>query len=598
MCAINGITEKNEPLVRSMNEVTKHRGPDATDVYVDDVITLGHNRLSIIDLDERSHQPMKSTDGRYVIAFNGEIYNFKELKESLAYGFKTESDTEVVLAGFALEGNDFFKKLNGMFACAIWDTQKKELVLARDQSGVKPLYYYKHQNNLIFSSEIKGLLEDNRVPRKLNQKAFSMYLNLLYVPAPFTMFEGIQKFPPGHIGIWKDNELSLTQFKADAQWGQNTKDAVTQGIKRQMISDRPIGVYLSGGIDSSIVAHSVKQKAGSVDTFSIGFELSKGEEVEKFNADFLLARKTAKKIGANHHEVYISSDDLLKEFENCIYHLDEPISNATILPMYMLARYAKEHVTVVLGGEGGDELFGGYERYRLSHIASTYQKVVPGFLRVFLAKVHRKFRALNTLSGMDRFKLFMFQENAALKDIYKKYDAAIAESFLRENYFSNIENDFENQFMSVDERTWLVDEAFMRGDKMSMAHGLEVRVPFMDTSTIAHAHSTPSNEKLSFEDTKMSLKKAFKGVLPDYLFNQPKRGWFSPSAKWLRHPKMHAYAKEVLSESYYEGTKDLCDWMYVQKLLDDHTSKKRYNAVLLWALFTFQIWAKRYTVTQ
>lgn len=596
MCGINGITANERLVVEAMNATVSHRGPDHKDVFCDAGITLGHTRLSIIDLDKRSHQPMKSNCGRYIIVFNGEIYNFQYLKKTLSYDFKTMGDTEVVLAGFIEQREHIFSKLNGMFACAIWDTQEQALFLARDSSGIKPLYYYSDGETLIFSSEIKALFEYTLVPKMLSRDAFSLYLELLYVPAPLTMFQGIYKFPPGHIGKWQSGELKTKPFTPDVAGGLDVKHHIGNAITRHMISDRPVGVYLSGGIDSSIIASEVAKKHDALNTFSIGFALRPGEEEKKFNADFLLARRTAKDIGTKHHEVYVNAQDIISEFEKIIWHLDEPISNATVIPMYILARYAKDSVKVVLSGDGGDELFGGYKRYQYSHIASQYQKHVPSFLRTLASRMHAKGKALNTLPGIDRFGSFIFQKNSLLTPITKGvYDEYITRQFFKENYFDTVEADFENQFMHVDERTWLVDEAFMRGDKMSMAHGLEVRVPFMDTEVVAYAHTVPSKKKVSFMQTKKNLRHVFRDAIPSYIASEPKRGWYSPSAKWLRYPEISQFAREVLSPSFSRDTKDFFDWDIVETVLADHIEKRAYNAVHIWALLTFQMWVHMYT---
>lgn len=596
MCGINGITAKERLVVEAMNAITSHRGPDHKDVFCNEDITLGHTRLSIIDLDSRSHQPMVSNCGRYVIVFNGEIYNFKELKQTLAYDFKTAGDTEVVLAGFVLMREKIFEKLNGMFACAIWDTQEKELYLARDSAGIKPLYYYTDGETLIFSSEIKALFEYTLVPKVLSQDAFSMYLELLYVPAPLTMFQGIYKFPAGAIGKFSDGVLKTKTFTPDAKEAIDTKQCLNDAIERHLISDKPVGVYLSGGIDSSLIASQVAKKHEEINTFSVGFALRPGEDEAKFNADFLLARRIAKELGTKHHEVYVTTQDILSDLEKIVWHLDEPISNATTIPMFVLARYAKDSVAVTLSGDGGDELFGGYKRYQYSRIASKYQSLVPKVARELGERLHAKGKAVNIPPGIDRFAQFIFQKNPLLTQIAgRAYDPDVTRRFFKETYFDEIDLDFENQFMDVDRRTWLVDEAFMRGDKMSMAHGLEVRVPFMDTEVVKHAKGISSKDKLSLFQTKKLLRRLYRDSIPSFVLNEPKRGWYSPSAKWLRYPEISSFAREILSSGYAKETKDFFDWDVVTKMLDDHIERREYNAVHIWALLTFQMWVHAYT---
>ncbi len=609
MCAINGFNFKNEELIRKMNQITSHRGPDATGVFLDDEISLGHNRLSIIDLSEKANQPMHSFDNKQIIIFNGEIYNFKELKNELQnYPFKTESDTEVILAAYKKWGNGCVKKFNGIFAFAIWDNEKKELYIARDHIGVKPLYYHNDGGKFIFSSEIKGILEHG-IERVLDMEAFNHYLRVLYVPEPLTMFKGIYKFPPASFGIFKNGNLKITHYWAieNLDYLKESKDfikkelqeKVFESVKKQLISDRPLGIYLSGGIDSSVVLDSVSRIRNNIDTFSVGFDLREEEERDKFNQDFYLARKTAKFYNTNHHEVLLSPQDVLDIFEKTVYHLDEPISNATAVSMMKLAEFAKSNADVILGGDGGDELFGGYDRYRLSLISSYYQKI-PGILRKIVASLasNERLKKLNLPAGIDRFALFMFQKDKILQKVIRgniltrqTYD------FFRKKYFSAKTNrKFEELFMNTDRRSWLVDESLMMTDKMSMSFGLEARVPLLDKELVEFAWRIPLKYKVSMFNTKIILKESFRGRIPDFLFNQPKRGWFSPAAKWLRHPKIYAMVKDALSRNYYKETAPLFKWDNLEKVLKDHHDRKEYNLTILWAILIFQTWAKQYNI--
>src|SRR3989344_8312626 len=309
MCSINGFNFKDERLIQNMNQATKHRGPDGTGIFLSGRVSLGHNRLAIIDTSDIAAQPMKSTDGNLTIVFNGEIYNFKELKKQLfGYHFRNESDTEVILAAYIKWGKECVKKFNGIFAFAIWDERTEELFLARDHIGVKPLYYFWDGKRFIFSSEIKGILEHD-IYRTLNYEAFRNYLRVLYVPEPITMFDGIYKLPPSSFAVLKNEKLEIKKYCDDGVVGyfQKSKKEITgelrkkifEVVERQLVSDRPLGLYLSGGIDSSIVLHAMAELRSNIDTFSIGFELGHKEQSEKFNADFNLARKTATHYGTN-----------------------------------------------------------------------------------------------------------------------------------------------------------------------------------------------------------------------------------------------------------------------------------------------------------
>jgi len=599
VCSINGFNFKDETLVLKMNEATSHRGPDDTGVFINEEVSLGHNRLSIIDLSQKAHQPMLLEN--LAITFNGEIYNFKELRKELEdkYTFQSDSDTEVILAGYSLYKEAFIERLNGIFAFAIWDKAKNELFLARDHAGVKPLYYYLKDNKFIFSSEIKGILEHN-IERKLNISAFNTYMRVLYVPEPMTMFENINKLPPGSYGLFKNGKLSITNYwnikNNPKKVSSNTiKEKVITSVKRQLISDRPLGIYLSGGIDSSIILSSTKKFSNNIETFSVGFDLTESEQKEKFNKDFDLARKTAKFFGTKHNEIIVKPQDVWENFEKAVWHLDEPLSNPTIVPMFILSKFAKGKVAVVLSGDGGDELFGGYERYRLSLIQDYYQKL-PFVLRKIFS-FFNNFNKLNTKKFIDRFSLFMFQKDDLLQKVIKSdYFNKYPYEFFEKKYFKNKSKNFTNLFIKTDRKSWLVDEDLMRGDKMGMAHGLEVRVPFLDKDLIALAENMPISQKVSLFNKKIWLKKAFKSIIPKYLFSEPKRGWFSPGAKWLRYDSIKNEAQKVLSSSYYEPTSSLFNWEEISVIFEEHINNKKYNLTILWSIITFQIWAKKYKV--
>lgn len=604
MCAINGFNFKDRGLIDRMNAATLHRGPDGTGVYIDEQISLGHNRLSIIDLSHIADQPMFSSDGNLVIVFNGEIYNFQELKQELTtYDFKSSSDTEVLLAGYEAWGVELFKKCNGMFALAIFDKRKNELVLARDRVGIKPLYYYLDNGAFIFSSEIKGILEHN-IPRILNKEAFEEYFSLLYVPAPNTLFKDVCVFPAGSYGIVRDSQLKITSFtdkdsvlnvherKIDAK---TLAKEIEGAVTRQLVSDRPLGIYLSGGIDSSVILDVVSRIRTNIETFSVGFDLENKQDQAKFNADFELARKTAAFYKTKHHEVLLSAGDFLRLFEKTVIALDQPIANATSIAQMKIAEFSKQNgVDVVLTGEGGDELFGGYERYRMAFVADWYQKVIPNAVRTYLASKNDFFRKLN-LSGVARYTQLMFQKESLLRRIMC---SPLTESLQRRVALrcGNVLSRGAEGLLLADETSWLVDEALMRGDKTSMSVGLEARVPYLDNEVVALAHRIPFGSKVSFFGTKRILKDAFRNRLPQFLFKQPKRGWFSPAAKWLRYEEVDAYAQDVLSSTYYSGTANLFNWQEISRIRENHKIGKEYNASIIIALLMFQVWAKQCNV--
>src|SRR3989344_4714244 len=349
MCGINGFTFRDEDLILQMNRVTAHRGPDGTDIILDEHISLGHNRLSIIDLSPDAAQPMKNAAGTNVIVFNGEIYNYRELREELksSYSFRTASDTEVILAAYERWGGDCIRRFNGIFAFAIWDSKREELFLARDHAGVKPLYYFWDGIRFIFSSEIKAILCHD-IPRRVDRQAANLYFHVLYVPAPYTMLEGIQKVLPAHFLRLKNGQLEDKEYwrVGDFQNIESREDARTRirelfddSVKHQLISDRPIGVFLSGGMDSTAVLGAAQKEAGhAMKTYTVGFDVAQSRE--KFNADMMLARTTAEHYRTDHHEIMISARDIRDNLEAVAWHLDEPNFNPTAVAMFLLAREA------------------------------------------------------------------------------------------------------------------------------------------------------------------------------------------------------------------------------------------------------------------
>lgn len=610
MCAINGCTWNDEALIQRMNERTKHRGPDGTEVFTNEHISLGHNRLKIIDLSESARQPMESADGNSVIVFNGEIYNYLDIKRELKeYPFRSQSDTEVILAAYQKWGSACVERFNGIFAFALWDKKREELFVARDPLGVKPLYYFCTGGRFVFSSEIKAVLEYG-MPRRVNREAFNHYMRLGYVPEPMTMFDGIHKFPAAHRGYVRQGKVVTERYwnvrpKPELfSWNDavsETRSKVEAAVQRQLVSDRPVGVYLSGGIDSSAVLAAASRVHPHINTFSVGFDLTKEEQADKFNSDIELARRTAAFFGATHHEIHMSSVDIVPLFERAVQQLDEPINNSTILPMLCLSGFAREHVAVALGGDGGDEIFGGYDRYRLSRFASLWQSAVPQLVRERLGSKNERLRKMALPPGASRYVSLTTHASDIVERVVSSawFDAGRTEQFFKDVFFSDIDPSipFELSFMDVDRRSWLVDESLMMSDKMSMAHGLEMRVPFLDKEVVEFAAQLPLRYKTSLWETKRVLKAAFASSLPEYLFHQPKRGWVAPAAKWLRHSHVQAFARRVLSQEYYVGTRALFDWDELNRMLDEHIDKKCYNLDILWSVLTFQVWAAHYGVT-
>ncbi len=609
MCAINGFNFKDEGLILKMNQATKHRGPDDAGIFLDDSVSLGHNRLSIIDLSFAGHQPMLSEDKNFAIVFNGEIYNFKELRKELeekGYKFFSESDTEVILKSYQEYGENCLNKFNGIFAFAIWDEQKKELFLARDHIGVKPLYYFWNSGKFIFSSEIKGILAHD-ISSEIDLEGFSHYFSLSYVPQPLTIFKNIKKLPPacwlklknGEVEIQKYWEIKdRTNFSSEEEAIGEIRSVFENSVKGQMISDRPVGVFLSGGIDSSIVLGLIRKFVPAITkTYTTGFKVDVQEE--KFNADFKLAVETAKYYKTDHHELMIGPEDVFRNLEKIAWHLDEPNGNHTAPAIFLLSQLAKKDVAVVLGGDGGDELFGGYPRYVFSKLIGEYQKF-PRIGRrgfdVFLKIIGKeKYREKLSLSGVDRITGFMSLKDELLSRVLKP---EVLETFDTKQYFSKlllqypeniIRSDFEKVFMDIDRRTWLVDDSLMRTDKMSMAHALEARVPILDKRLMEISQKIPTSWKIKgmpARHGKAIFREAFKDYLLPHLENKPKTGWFTPMAKWIRQEPLKSKVIDILDflpGEYFQKNE-------IRKIFNEHISGKVYNLNILWYLVSFGAW--------
>jgi asparagine synthase (glutamine-hydrolysing) len=616
MCGINGFNFRDESLIQKMNEKIKHRGPDQDGIFLDEGISLGHRRLSIIDLSENGKQPMFNEDKSLYIIFNGEIYNFKELRKDLevrGHKFISNTDTEVVLHLYEEKKEKCLELLNGIFAFAIWDKNKKELFLARDRIGVKPLYYYWDSKcgtcdvphpRFIFSSEIKAILEHD-IKREIDPEALNHYFRLMYVPAPLTMFKGIYKLPQAHclrlnVGSAQggsNNQLIIRKYwdiqdfkeiNSKQEIIEKIQNLMKKSVKGQLISDRPVGVFLSGGIDSTSVLGIVsellsnhpspKATDGKVKTFSVGFDID--DPNNKFNADLKLARETSKFYNTEHHELIIKSEDILNNLEKVVYHMDEPVSEPTQIATMLLAEYAKKEVAVVLGGDGGDELFGGYKRYYYSYFLDKYKFI--RFLPFLKTKVYFK---------------FMSQKEKEVGKILNKgiNNKKITRRYFKRNYFKDSKSKYTNQFMLTDLKTWLADESLMRSDKMTMASGLEERVPILNHQLVELSIKISSKYKmLSKNQGKAIFIEAMKKYLPEHVLNsERKKVWMTPASQWLR-TDLNQFAEKVLSPDYIPENKKYFNFDGIQKMFEDHIEKRKYNLNLIWALITFQIWCKAY----
>jgi asparagine synthase (glutamine-hydrolysing) len=627
MCGICGVVysdreqkvEQNK--FQKMCDVITHRGPDDEGFYVNQHVGLGMRRLSIIDL-STGKQPISNENGQIWIVFNGEIYNHRDLRaelESKGHQFKTKTDTEAIVHAYEEYGDSCVQKLNGMFAFAIWDNCNHTLFLARDRIGIKPLYYFFDRNRLIFGSEIKSILQAGDIPKRIDLQALDHFLTFEFIPAPLSIFQDIKKLPPGHTLKLKNNEIGVHSYwdvglesngANPTEIKRNLRDLLQDAVKIRLMSDVPLGAFLSGGVDSSIIVALMAQVMEEpVKTFSIGFEDSTYNELK-------YARIIAEKFNTEHHE-FIIKPDAVELADNLVKFLDEPFGDFSIFPTYLVSKIAREYVTVVLSGDGGDELFAGYDSYIADKIAKKYYNRLPrqfrnGFLTKFLDVIPPSSkkkglinRAKRFVEGMKlpddlhhtRWMVFLQQEekkllyNNDIKSGMKEFDPF---KFTR-SYFANVaynRNDEINKQMYVDLKMYLVDNILVKVDRMSMATSLEARVPYLDYRFVEFAATIPGEYKMQGLKTKVILKQAMEKLLPDEILYRGKEGFSIPIKNWLKKelkPLMtDTLAPEKLKrEGFFNSD-------YVQKLVKQHLKGVENHSHRLWALIIFGRWYDLY----
>ena len=624
MCGICGIynldgrpVDRN--LLARMNSTLAHRGPDDEGYYVDESIGLGHRRLSIIDLNT-GRQPIFNEDGTKVIIFNGEIYNFSDIKKELekaGHQFRTKTDTEVIVHGYEQWGTDCVSHLRGMFAFAIWDKRKKSVFLARDRLGKKPLYYFVDGKRLLFASELKAILEDEAVPREINLEGLSDYLSFGYVPAPKTIFKKISKLLPGHILLYKNSDLLLRKYwdlqfnpKQDVPIGQYCDailETLKESVKMRLVSDVPLGAFLSGGIDSSaVVALMASLKKEPVITNSIGF-------TEKEFNELGYAKETAKVFKTDHRE-YVVSPDAVEIVRKLSWHFDEPFADSSAIPTYYVSKMTRQSVTVALSGDGGDENFGGYRRYYFDRLENEIRNFIPQPIRRYLigniARLYPKadwlpqiFRAKTLLTDVSRDPVFGYFNSMSLfrpgmkskvlcphvSGVLRDYDSM---DVFRTYYDQSDTDDPLSRTQYIDFKTYLVDDILTKVDRASMANSLEVRVPLLDHKFVELVAQIPSNLKLNGRTSKYIFRKALAGILPDGIMERKKWGFGIPVGKWLRK-EIRETAEETLFNQRSEA-KDFFNQKYVRWLWKQHLSGMRDFTQPLWSLLMFQLWADRF----
>lgn len=602
MCGFAGfVGPQNPDLLRRMGEAVRHRGPDQDGEFLSDACSFSHKRLSIIDLSEAGRQPMQTTDGRFTISYNGEIYNYKELRaryEQLGWKFRTQTDTECLLASAALRGLSDLGDFHGMFAFALWDQESGSCVLARDRMGIKPLYVAEVDGRIGFSSETAGLLP-MRSGWQEDEMSRSMYLAVGYVPGPRTIFSGMQSLEPGRFYTIRNGKLiegarfdvwpTIQAPKSRREAEELLREIVDGAVAVQTVSDRPVGVFLSGGLDSSVVlsAMRIHQPQGAIKTFTTRFKHHVDDT--KFNIDADLARRTAEKYGCEHHEIEVGAEDVIAQAEGMAKHLGQPHNNSATVAVDAAARLASAHVPVVLTGDGGDELFGGYKRYQLW---SWAHPMISSPLSVLASRFVKKgwHDLLNATDEAGRLMTFHALPLARRRELFG--NAANDEAVLarwRELLKDIKGGDPVLRFMALDRATWLRDDAFVRSDRLSMRHGLEARVPLLDDSLIAFAQSLPRSWLVTSRQSKSLWRSAFADRCLPEVIHGSKRGWITPAAKWIRKG-LTDWMRDMLEEA--TTTHEWMNRPAILQAFNDHLSQKNYGLIDLWTVSSYHLWWK------
>jgi len=628
MCGICGIfnldaSPVSMDLIKKMNRTMTHRGPDGEGFFIDSNIGLGHRRLSIIDL-HTGDQPMGNEDGMVQVVFNGEIYNFLELRrvlEGKGHVFRTRSDTESIVHGYEEWGDQVFEKLRGMFAIALWDGRGKRLLLARDRIGKKPLYYLADRSRLFFASELKALLESPCFSREIDLCALDCCLSFGYVPSPFSIFKGIRKLPPGSYAVQDENGFKIKRYwTLDMQGGageitetaaaRDLAQLIDEAVRIRLISDVPLGAFLSGGVDSSLVVASMAKinKGEPVKTASIGFSVAPFNELE-------YAKIVAERYKTDHTEFVVEAN-ALDILDKIVWHLDEPFADSSAIPTYYVSKMARQKVTVALSGDGGDETFAGYiNRYSMTRLEDRLRRRIPGPVRNGILKPvsenypkldswPRPFRLRNFLSSLSRsfeaayFRSMSFSFLPAMKaalyrpELRSELNGFNAFDILRPHFDQNRNPDAVSRAQYVDIMTYLPEDILVKVDRMSMAHSLEVRAPLLDYKIMEYAARLPSQFKLKGGISKYILKKAMEDRLPQEILYRSKQGFCVPLAEWLRGDLKTlandtVFSKESRATAYF-------DLSYVRKIWERHQKGREDYSAPLWGLMMFELWHRKF----
>lgn len=597
MCGIVGLVTKKEKenTIKLMSDRIKHRGPDGDGYFIDGDVALGHRRLSIIDLSS-GDQPMFNEDGSVVTVFNGEIYNYQELKEeliALGHDFKTKSDTEVLVHGYEEWHTDLPKHLRGMFAFAIYDKNKNEVFLARDNFGIKPLYFAKMNDTFMFASEIKAFLDVPDFEKIFNESILETYLEFSFVPTNETFFKGVHRLDAGCSLLYKDGEIKLNKyFKLDFKEEnmsfedavKNISDVMKDSVEKHLIADVEVGSFLSSGIDSSYIVSLAKPDK----TYTVGYENKKYDET-------MYAKDLAEKLGIKNESKIITKEEYLENISKIMYHLDEPTSDPAAISLYFVAKLASKDLKVVLSGEGADEFFGGYNYYREEVDYKFYNKL-PYCLRHIIGKVASIFpegRGFN----------FLVRRGEKLENSYigvnRNFSSKMAKKVLKNNYelkaidvTKDVYNEFKNysnidKMQAIDINFWLMKDILLKADRMTMASSIEGRVPFIDKEVFKVASHLPFDYKVTKENTKVALRAAAKEVIPTEAYKKKKLGFPVPVREWIKEGDFKEEVEKTLNSDVankYFNTK------IINKMFEEHINGKKDNYRKIWTIYTFIKW--------
>ena len=613
MCGFAGYihnygTFDKEEVIHKMADRIKHRGPDDAHYYIDDGIALGFRRLSIIDL-EGGRQPILNEDGSLVLLFNGEIYNYQELREELikaGHVFTTKTDSETILHGYEEYGKKILDRLRGMFAFIIWNKNTKELFGARDIFGIKPFYYYKKGKEFMFGSEIKSFLSHPNFEKELDEDMIPLYLSYEYSPDERTIFKNVFKLPGAHCFTYKNGELKVERYykieykieddKPLEYWEDAITKEFTESVSMHQIADVEVGCFLSSGVDSSYVVKEISKGTKKVKTFSVGYEEEKYSELP-YAQDF------SNVIGVPNIANKVSADEFFDAVPEIQYYMDEPLPNPSEIPLYFLAKNARRYVKVVLSGEGVDELFGGYPMYLAGGHFDHYSHKVPRPVRKVLGTVAKhcpNFKGKNFLvrGAMEPYQRFMranyvFQSAERQKFLKRPIASKVPEEYSK-RYFDEVSNlDEPTQLQYVDMHTWMIYDILLKADRMSMANSLELRVPFLDKKMLELSTRIPSRYRAANETTKIALRGAAIKQLPERTANKKKLGFPVPLNDWLREDKYYNKVKAAFQSDIAEKFFMTSELM---KLLDDHKSGKALNMQKIWSFYTFILWYEQFFV--